>query len=89
MFGPLEDVIDFILNFHMLVHIVENVSRFGDLEDIANLNGSLYEHSNFTIKTFIRINSMRKRATVEEAVSVKNATANVTEHIAIWTYESR
>lgn len=54
----------FALKLHMLDLIVEDVSRFGTLNF---LDASPFEHSNYVIKKFIRMTSMQRGSTMEEA----------------------
>lgn len=54
----------------MLDPIIENVSEF---EDLSYLDVSPHEHFNATIKKFIRMTSMRKTFTANEAIIAMNA----------------
>lgn len=75
MFGHLEDVNSLSLNFHMLGHIVADVSQF---DNLAYLDVSSYELYNITIKKCVVMTSMRKGTTIKEVACVMNATAIVT-----------
>lgn len=76
LFEHLEEVNLFTLKFHMLDHVSNDLYKFGIL---SFLDASAYEHFNFTIKKFIRMTSMRKLTTIEEAVHLMNETPLNTE----------
>ena len=67
--GNLDDINLFTLKFHLLDHLCNDLARFGDL---SLLDASPFEHFNYVIKSFIRMTSMRKSTTIEEAIRIMN-----------------
>lgn len=65
LFQPLENRYLFKLKFNLIDLINEDVLRFGALQF---LNGSLFEHFSYIIKTFVRFTSLRHASLLEEAV---------------------
>lgn len=65
----MEGVNLFTLKFRMLDHIVDDISKLGEL---SYLDPFPYEHFNVTIKKFIKINSMRKTCTRNKAAYAMN-----------------
>lgn len=84
MFDHLMDVNLFTQKFRISEHIVEKVSM---IERLAYLVVFLYRNVNFTIKKFIRMASMQKVTTIEEALCGMNAKVTFTKHIASKTFE--
>lgn len=64
----------FTFKFHVLDHIMEDISQFGaiNFSDV-----SLFEHFNYVIKNFIKMSSIRHGSTLEEAVRAMNASVAI------------
>lgn len=72
-FGALDEMILFTLKFHTLQHIAENSKTFGD---VVYLVASPSEHFNYVMRSYLKMISLRKDSTLEEAVQVTNASQN-------------
>lgn len=86
LLGHLADVNLFTLKFYMIDHIVEDLSKFGDL---SYLEASLYEHFIVTVGTFIKMTSMRKTCTMNKSVNVVNPISSSTEKLCSSLSEKR
>lgn len=76
LFEELEEINLFTLKFHMFDNIVNEVSRIGALNFSHT---SLFEHSSYVIKRFIKMTSMRHGNTLEEAVNMTKSSVAIEE----------
>lgn len=65
IFGAVDDIIFFTMKFHMLYHTAEDLERF---DDVGYLDASPFEPFNYSIKSYLKMTSLRKGSTFEESL---------------------